>query len=297
MNGVRFSIVGIGFAFLLGCATPGTRDVADTEACRALSKPAPRASSPRPFYIVGHNPNTPDRALAFLQAGANALEPDLRLEGSEIRVRDVVFGGRVRWPLGGDAGPTLTDYLSGLREKLAQTKTPAPALIAWDLKPPFEIAWISSALRTIRAEFGRYYPDTAMLYTAGSKDGIPALKELAALLVAGEAIGVDDHVAPDRLDEEFRNLRPPVPYTFSDGTDLTAIAAAVGMRDRGGSYRLVYAWTVNRPETMHELLVAGVDAMIVDDVPGLCLALTRPQHRASYRLAVPQDHPFGPALR
>jgi hypothetical protein len=293
MNALRFSI--FGFAFLLGCATPGERDAIDGAACRALSKPAPQASSPRPFYIVGHNPNTPERAVAFLQAGANALEPDLRLDGSEIRVRDVIFGGRVRWPPGGDAGPTLSEYLRGLREKLAATKTPAPALIAWDLKPPFEIGWMNTALQTIRAELGRYYPDTAMLYTAGGKDGIAPLKELAALLVAGEAIGIDDHITPERLDAEFRNLR--VPYTFSDGTDADSIAAAIALRDRGGSYRLVYAWTVNRRATMHELLLAGVDAMIVDDVPGLCATLALPQHRASYRLAAPQDHPFGSPVK
>jgi hypothetical protein len=286
----------VGFAFLLGCATPGEREGSDGAACRALSEPAPQASSPRPFYVIGHNPNTPEQAITFLRAGANALEPDLRLDGGEIRVRDVIFGGLVRWPPGGDAGPTLSDYLKGLRERLALTKTSAPALIAWDLKPPFKIGWMTTALHTIRAEFGRYYPDTAMLYTAGGKDGIASLKDLAALLVAGEAIGVDDHVTPDRLDEEFRNLG--VPYTYSNGSDAASIAAAIVMRDRGGAYRLVYAWTVNRRATMHELLVAGVDAMIVDDVPGLCVTLARAEHRAGYRLAVPQDHPFGrPARR
>ena len=295
MDAVRFSVIGIGSACLLGCATPGKWEASDAEACRALSQPAPQASAPRPFYIVGHNPNTPERALAFLQAGANALEPDLRLDEGERRVRDVIFGGRLRWPPGGGAGPTLSAYLSGLREQLAQTKTPAPALIIWDLKPPFEIGWMSKALQTIRAEFGRYHPDTAMLYTAGNKDGIAPLKELAALFVAGEAIGIDDHVAPDRLDAEFRSLPRPVPYTFSDGADLAAITPAIAMRDRGGSFRLVYAWTVNRRSTMHELLAAGVDAIIVDDVPDMCFTLAR--NRATHRLAVPQDRPFGTALK
>jgi hypothetical protein len=31
----------------------------------------------RPFYIVGHNPNTLEEVAAFLDAGANALEPDV----------------------------------------------------------------------------------------------------------------------------------------------------------------------------------------------------------------------------
>jgi len=34
-------------------------------------------SDPRPFYIVGHNPNTVHDAEVALQAGANALEPDV----------------------------------------------------------------------------------------------------------------------------------------------------------------------------------------------------------------------------
>jgi hypothetical protein len=260
-----------------------------------LSKPAPQANAPRAFYIIGHNPNTPDQAIAFLQAGANALEPDLRLDDGQIRVRDVVLRGHVPWPLYGGAGLTLSEYLSGLREKLAATKTPAPALIAWDLKDPFDIAWIKKARETIRAEFGRHYPDTAMLYTAGTGRGLPQLKELAGLLVDGEAIGVDDRITPEALDQELRSFRNPVPYTFSDGTDLDAIRAAIKLRARGDSFRLVYAWTVKDADTMHKLLGAGVDGMIVDDVPSLCRTLA--QHRATHRLALPQDRPFGAARK
>jgi hypothetical protein len=39
---------------------------------------------PRPFYLIGHNPNTPELARAFIDAGANALEPDLRFVDREI---------------------------------------------------------------------------------------------------------------------------------------------------------------------------------------------------------------------
>ena len=34
---------------------------------------------PRPFYVVGHNPNTIHDVLAALDAGANAVEPDINV--------------------------------------------------------------------------------------------------------------------------------------------------------------------------------------------------------------------------
>ena len=34
---------------------------------------------PRPFYVVGHNPNTIPQVLAALDAGANAIEPDINV--------------------------------------------------------------------------------------------------------------------------------------------------------------------------------------------------------------------------
>jgi hypothetical protein len=46
-------------------------------------------ADPRPFYIFAHNPNTPHDVEVSLQAGANALEPDITAttcEGAELLV-------------------------------------------------------------------------------------------------------------------------------------------------------------------------------------------------------------------
>src|SRR5476651_1156990 len=47
-----------------------------TASASAQSQPL-NGSSPRPFYVFAHNPNTLADVKAALVAGANALEPDI----------------------------------------------------------------------------------------------------------------------------------------------------------------------------------------------------------------------------
>jgi hypothetical protein len=56
--------------------------------CGQLSDPrnrlvvvAPAVFGPRPFYVVGHNPNTIKDATHAVNAGANGLEPDVQVYG------------------------------------------------------------------------------------------------------------------------------------------------------------------------------------------------------------------------
>ena len=42
---------------------------------KQLAETAESGNVPRPFYIVGHNPNTIPDVIAALDAGANAIEP------------------------------------------------------------------------------------------------------------------------------------------------------------------------------------------------------------------------------
>src|SRR6266404_1476770 len=39
--------------------------------------PPLNGSQPRPFYVIGHNPNTIEDVMDALEGGANALEPDV----------------------------------------------------------------------------------------------------------------------------------------------------------------------------------------------------------------------------
>ena len=46
-------------------------------AARLSAQNGPNGTNPRPFYVVGHNPNTLEMAALALASGANALEPDV----------------------------------------------------------------------------------------------------------------------------------------------------------------------------------------------------------------------------
>lgn len=46
-------------------------------AASAETPPPLNGAQPRPFYVIGHNPNTIADVLASLEGGANALEPDI----------------------------------------------------------------------------------------------------------------------------------------------------------------------------------------------------------------------------
>ena len=280
---------------LLMAACAGTGGPASVHSCAD----APAASAmARPFYIIGHNPNTVESARTFLAIGANALEPDLRYVDGEIRVHDqvIVLGTRIRWPLFDGPGPTLREYLRELDAQLQVPGSPQPALIAWDLKPPFELAWMREAVQTIRRDFGESHRDVAMAFTIGAPEardeGLDVLKRLAAELVVGEGIGVDDYTSPQLAELAFRPTGKP--YMFADHQKVAAVCDAIARRDRGQSFRIVYAWTVNQADDMRKFLALGVDGMIVDQaaVGTLRDLLAAPVNAGRFRLATPADRPF-----
>jgi hypothetical protein len=248
-----------------------------------------KSAVPRPFYLIAHNPNTIDLARAFIASGVNALEPDLRFVDKEIRVHDQfsILGIRIRYPLFDGPGPTLSEYLRGLNEHNI-----SPSLIAWDLKPPFKLAWMHEAAKIIRRDYGTKHPHTAMLFTVGSEDGLPELRAFASVLKANEAVGVDDFTSPAVAHSALDGLGKS--YTYADRRRMKAIADAIAMRDSGKSFTLVYAWLVNEANELQKFLDVGLDGVIVDleAVPKLRERLQTDANKVKFRLAEPSDKPF-----
>jgi hypothetical protein len=109
-------------------------------AVRLSAQTGPNGTNPRPFYVIGHNPNTLEMAELALLSGANALEPDVIVlpagaVGFPFLLPDppglVVYHDNVsltaRVPL------TLEDYLEGVHA-LAKIHKHL-ALIQLDVKP------------------------------------------------------------------------------------------------------------------------------------------------------------------
>ena len=66
----------------------------------------PPPFGPRPFYIVGHNTNTMTQVRAALDAGANALEPDINVYSARPGDLCISHGE------GSSSAPTLVDFLT-----------------------------------------------------------------------------------------------------------------------------------------------------------------------------------------
>src|SRR5580704_4043143 len=89
---------------------------------------------PRPFYVVAHNPNSISQVLAALDAGANAIEPDINVyqdRPTELCVAEVPL-------LDPDNGapanaPLLSEYLTQLHD--IAIRNPQLALVVLDCKP------------------------------------------------------------------------------------------------------------------------------------------------------------------
>jgi len=253
---------------------------------------------PRPFYLIGHNPNSVAAAVRCLEAGANALEPDLCFEDGDFHVHEripLVPAWLLRLFRG---SLTLPQYLDGLGAYLARSgRARQLALIAFDLKPPYDFSPDRLA-DLVRARFGAAFPGTAILFTVSDPAAMPWLAGLAPR--PKTAVGVDDRATPEEVEAFFEGRT--LPCTYADGTSipllpttcwLGPVRRAVALRDSAAARRLslVYGWTVNGRHSMAAFLDADVDGLITDRVERL-RDLLRAKYAGRYVLATAGDDPF-----
>jgi hypothetical protein len=261
---------------------------------------------PRKFYLIGHNPNSVEDAIACLEAGANALEPDVCyvLADRAFYVHEeipLIPSSVSRWFR---KHLRLEDYLKGVGRYLAESNRGSQlGLIALDLKPPY-IYDINELEAIVQANFSAAFPDASILTTISDP------KQMSFLAVlnppAGRrGVGVDESSSAAEVDGFFRGW--PLSYTYANGTSvplvpttryLSDIRNAVRLRNSGDgrSFRLVYAWTVNAESSMAAFLDADVDGLITDKVERL-RDLLAGEYAGRYVLATAHDNPFGRAGR
>ena len=189
--------------------------------CGALAdqlpaSPAAAASGPglgsngqhrKAYYIVGHNPNTLQEALADLNAGANALEPDVMkftdaaIDPNGTHINNykgtselfmyhdhVVLTSRV--PL------TVEAYFDGVHE-LVKVQQRNVALITLDIKSAAATAALVSSLQTaVRTHLNYEGVNVYVIYSVGSFDDAPGLDTVAANLNDHEGVMIDSENDP-----------------------------------------------------------------------------------------------------
>jgi hypothetical protein len=256
----------------------------------------PGNDMPRKFYLIGHNPNNVQDAVAYLQAGANALEPDVCYDkGSKtFYVHDEVVDFLPSWLY---SGPTLMSYLDNLVQALRGNQSLQLALISFDLKAPYSYDINAQLYDTIRTHFSQFFPKVSILTTVGKSKGMSFLAQVSPQH-PNEAVGVDGGTTPDDVRTFFQTRGLHV--TYANGTTFTpvtwikgSIVRAIQLRDQtpGGIFKLVYVWTVISSSHMQFYLDMGVDGIITGNVASLS-NLIKTQYSNLYVLATQDDSPF-----
>jgi hypothetical protein len=263
---------------------------------------------PRPFYLIGHNPNKVDEAVRCLADGANGLEPDVCYDSdtNSFSVHEqlpLLPKLLSKWLYG--AVP-LTDYLERVADYLAHTPSANLALLAFDLKEPYNYD-INLLLAVVKSHFSNRYPGVSILTTVSTSEGMQFLARAAAQR-PNDLVGVDEYQAPDDVFGFFQatGLR----YTYANGTSVPLIATtryvadisrALVLRNSNPTTgpKLVYAWTVNSEASMRTYLDMDVDGLITDNIPAL-LKLLKTDYADRYTLATPVTKtltPTDPSIR
>lgn len=253
----------------------------------------------RPFYVIGHNPNSVRRAIRCLEEGANALEPDVCYELGTFYVHEkipLVPGWLARLFR---RSLTLAAYLRGLGEHLKQNRIGSQlALIAFDLKPPYTYD-LSALESVIHDGFSCDFPHVAILTTASDRTAAAWLGRFVRR-IGRRAVGVDEHWSAAEANEGL--MSGALDYTYANGTSvplcpttryLTDVRDAVALRAAGSArgFSLIYAWTVNAESSMAAFLDSDVDGLITDEIPRL-RSLLEERYATTYVLATADDDPF-----
>ncbi len=272
-------------------------------------------STPRPFWVYGHNPNTETDVAAALASGANALEPDVMvLPTGAYNLADskadptglVVYHDNVRittrMPM------TLSSYMDMVRSYAL--KYPKLSLLAIDIKSPV----------VTRGDYGAEIVNTVhnhllhtgqsdeiklnIIYSVGTTTDSSIFAKMVPLLLSNEGIQIDGENSPTTMVKNFSTAYGPKQqnFAFGDGTldanlsgigpnTLTAIESAAYLRADSGLPKTSYAYSINELVAMEEYITTGVDAIITDNVPMLVNLVN---NRSDIRLASRTDNPFTP---
>jgi hypothetical protein len=253
------------------------------------------------FYIMGHNPNTLEEVAEFLQAGANALEPDICFAADLPGQFFVSHGG-----IGSNEfipENSLAAYLTGLKELLTDPKNNFNlALIAFDIKmPSFDI---NEFIKQVFDNFSNFpvCNGVAILITVGSLSDIGFLNAYDQTR-ENVAIGVDEEKAPADVETGFK-AGAQKRFTYANGSIVPgikfglfkSIMTAKGSQAAGNgeSFKLIYAWVLNSESDLRSYLDLHIDGVIIDveKVPRLLQILNEEHFSSMYELAQNGDNPF-----
>jgi len=246
----------------------------------------------RPFYIIGHNPNTIEEAVEFLDSGANALEPDIVYAEGRFYVSH-------HPQLSYSDVPTVQDYLQSLKALLLARQYDL-ALLIWDFK-------------TTDFDPNQFMAVVKENFSGGPCDGVAMLMTHSADYdfvnrykggYQNVGVGVDESdVPPSALEAIFKNAGQGN-FSYADGitTFLTKtgvfknVTAALQCRTRHetNSFKFIYTWVLTNEALMCKYLDIYIDGIMVEvgSVKDLKALVTAIPYSEAYQLAQNGYNPF-----
>jgi hypothetical protein len=253
----------------------------------------PAPGDQRPFYVVGHNPNTIQSVKAALDSGANAIEPDVNVYADrpgELCISE---------SRGSPDAPSLRQYLTDLHE--VAVAQPGLALVVFDCK----VTAADQGTELINAVRTWLTPSTGLNVIIS----VPHFEDMSLFRWIQEGLGpreglmVDSENDPDAVSSLFTKLLV-TQQCYGNGISVLSgilgpnvrpsMERACAQRAADGDPKFIYVWTVNDDGLQREYVRIGVDGIISDDVAGLRRVVDEQEFAAKVRLATRADNPFAP---
>ena len=260
------------------------------------------STGPRPFYVVGHNPNTIAAVNAALDAGANAIEPDVNVYDDRQNDLCISEAGVLDADEGGDSdAPSLAQFLDELHG--IARKRPELALVVFDCKPKVATPVLGATLlREIR---NRLTFDTKLnvIISVSQQSESAIFDDIKKILGPREGLMIDEDNDPSAvasffIDAGVENRCYGNGNKFQDALTSPnlrpSIELACGLRAGQNSFKFIYEWTNNDDERMREFIRTGVDGIITDEVTLLRNITEEDEFQPLIRLASRDDNPFTP---
>jgi hypothetical protein len=254
-----------------------------------------RPSTRRPFYVVGHNPNTYDLVRAALDAGANALEPDVNVYENDQGTLCFSHGE------GKADAPALGDFLDFIGQMAG--KYPQLSLLVFDCKPKVAaraengttlLTAIRKMTSTTNLNVILSVPSlTETVFFTSIKD---SLQDREGLMIDQEndVGGVCRFFANSGVTQHGYGNGISVANSILGPNVRPSMEVACATRAMRGEPDFIYVWTVNEPNLEREYIRIGVDGIISDQIANLRQIAKESEFRSTVRMAERADNPFSP---
>jgi PLAT/LH2 domain len=262
------------------------------------------------FYIVAHNPNTRDDAQKYLEAGVNALEPDVCFSSKPSHPdhyyvsHDHLSSDPDSYDF--DHEHSLANYMLGIKDLILRNNYNL-ALIWFDYKDSPE-GNINTLLKIVHDNFTVYDPKCAsvaiMVSVAHISDASFVNGYDQSIANAGVAIDQDDNCVGVR-DNFISALETR--FAYADGIMVggspigifTSVMKAKALQAQASSpdkqFKMVHTWVLASDDSIRSYLDLHIDGIIVNlsTVPTLISILNEPHYLPMYQLANNGYNPWG----